>query len=143
MSEILIIDDNLDLCSMLEELANRMGYDTVSRHTLADGLQEARDNPYDVVFLDVNLPDGNGLDKLPMIRNLASAPEVIIITGYGSEKNAEIAIKNGAWDYIQKTDSPLKTDIVCTKCGQRHTVTGLLNGTHCSNCQESLIKELF
>ena len=108
MSEILVIDDNLSLCKLLANVASKMGYNTVSRHTLADGKKEVLDNPYDVVFLDVNLPDGNGLEMLPMIRNLPSAPEVIIITGYGNEESAEIAIKNGAWDYIQKTDSPSK-----------------------------------
>jgi two-component system NtrC family response regulator len=73
---------------------------------LADGLDMMPLAPFDIVFLDVNLPDGSGLDALPTIRQAVSNPEVIIITGEGSAKGAELAIRTGAWDYIQK---PLAT----------------------------------
>ena len=65
----------------------------------------------DVVFLDVNLPDGNGLDILPALRDCASSPEVIIITGAGDPDGAELAITCGAWDYIEKS-SPLKSIVL-------------------------------
>lgn len=65
-------------------------------------------NPYDVILLDVQMPDGSGLDLLPGIRGTRSAPEVIIMTGFGNPDGAELAIENGAWDYIQKSDSPKK-----------------------------------
>jgi two-component system NtrC family response regulator len=58
--------------------------------------------PFDIVFLDVNLPDGSGLELLPTIRQAESGPEVIIITGEGSAQSAEAAINSGAWDYLQK-----------------------------------------
>jgi len=48
------------------------------------------------------LPDGNGLDIIPLLRAVVGQPEIIIMTGYGDADGAEIAIKNGAWDYIQK-----------------------------------------
>ena len=59
-------------------------------------------DPFDLVFLDIRLPDGNGLDAVHHIRQSPSTPEVIIITGVGSPERAEMAIKSGAWDYIQK-----------------------------------------
>jgi two-component system NtrC family response regulator len=52
--------------------------------------------------MDVLLPDGNGLDLLPTILKTNSKPEVIIITGAGDPEGAEIAIRTGAWDYLQK-----------------------------------------
>jgi two-component system NtrC family response regulator len=55
-----------------------------------------------VVFLDVRLPDGNGLDLLPRLKQMPQAPEVLIITGAGNADGAELAIKSGAWDYVQK-----------------------------------------
>jgi two-component system NtrC family response regulator len=58
--------------------------------------------PSEVVLLDVGLPDGNGLDALSKIRQTPPFPEVIIITGHGDQDGAEVAIQNGAWDYIQK-----------------------------------------
>lgn len=108
MIKVLIIDDDQAMCKMLSGLVNQMGHDAVCEHTLAAGLNEARSNPYDVVLLDVHLPDGSGLDILSKIRETRSAPEVIIMTGFGGEDGAEIAIKSGAWDYIQKTDSSRK-----------------------------------
>ncbi|MEA3358257.1 MAG: sigma-54 dependent transcriptional regulator [Thermodesulfobacteriota bacterium] len=108
MSHILIIDDDQAICKMLSALISEIGHDTVCSHTLHDGLKEALSNPYDVVLLDVQMPDGSGLDILPKIRETPSSPEVIIMTGFGNVDGAEIAIKNGAWDYIQKTDSPRK-----------------------------------
>ena len=108
MSKILIIDDDQAMCKMLSGLVNRMGHDAVYKHTLDEGMKEGLSNPYDVVFLDVQMPDGSGLDLLPNIRETPSSPEVIIMTGFGNVDGAEIAIKNGAWDYIQKTDSPKK-----------------------------------
>jgi len=108
MTKVLIIDDDQTMCKMLADLVNQMGHAAVYEHTLDAGLKEARSNPYDVVFLDVHLPDGSGLDILPKVRQTRSSPEVIIMTGFGAEDGAEIAIKSGAWDYIQKTDSPQK-----------------------------------
>jgi len=108
MAKVLIIDDDKSVCKMLSEMVTRLEHDVVSAHTLGDGLKEAVSGEFDVVFLDVMLPDGSGLDILPKIRETASSPEVIIMTGYGDPDGAEIAIKNGAWDYIQKPLAPKK-----------------------------------
>ncbi len=105
MIKVLIIDDDQAMCKMLSGLVNQMGHDAVCEHTLAAGLKEARSNPYDVVLLDVQMPDGSGLSILPQIRVSKSSPDVIIMTGAGSSDGAELAIDSGAWDYIQKTSS--------------------------------------
>ncbi|MBW2018488.1 MAG: response regulator, partial [Deltaproteobacteria bacterium] len=102
MANILIIDDDKMICDMLSRMIMRMGHHATYALTLKEGLKEAASEAFDVVFLDVRLPDGNGLDALPRIREMTSAPEVIIITGEGDPDGAELAIKNGAWDYIQK-----------------------------------------
>jgi two-component system NtrC family response regulator len=54
------------------------------------------------------MPDGNGLDYLPSLREASSSPEVIIITGAGDPDGAELAIKSGAWDYVQKGATSIK-----------------------------------
>jgi two-component system, NtrC family, response regulator len=59
----------------------------------------------DVVFLDVNLPDGNGLEAMKTIRQMPAAPEIIIITGSEDVDGAELAMHSRAWDYIPKTGS--------------------------------------
>ncbi len=105
MGNVLIIDDDELFCEMLSEMVNDMGHEVKFTHSLNDGIQEALKGSYDVVFLDVRMPDGSGLRALPKIRELADPPEVIIITGAGDPDGAELAIVNGAWDYIEKQSS--------------------------------------
>lgn len=105
MTQILIIDDDEMFCSLLSSALKRDGYDIQCAYTLQDGLERVQSGAFDVVFLDVNLPDGNGLDRLADIREAPSSPEVIILTGLGTADGAELAIKNGVWDYIQKPSS--------------------------------------
>jgi two-component system NtrC family response regulator len=69
---------------------------------LAKGLDALDREFYDVLYLDVDLPDGNGLIAIPKITERERAPEVIIFTGASYPNGAELAIKNGAWDYIEK-----------------------------------------
>lgn len=107
MANVLIIDDEELVCHILSDMVERAGHDASYALTLREGIDKALSAPYDVVFLDVRLPDGNGLDALPRIRKTGSSPEVIIITGAGDPNAAEIAIKNDAWDYLQK---PLSTN---------------------------------
>ncbi len=102
MSNILIIDDDDMMCTTLTTLVERKGHSAISCMTLRDGLAAAGQEDFDVVFLDVKMPDGNGLDALPKIETSRSSPEVIIMTGYGDPNGAELAIKSGAWDYIEK-----------------------------------------
>jgi two-component system, NtrC family, response regulator len=102
MARILIIDDDELICQSLSLVARQKGYEAASAYTLRDGLEKATTEPFDVVFLDVNMPDGNGLDFLSKLPKLASSPEIIIMTGYGDPHGAELAIKYGAWDYLEK-----------------------------------------
>ena len=105
MANVLIIDDDDLMCATLSRLVQRCGHEASSAMTMHDGQKQAASRLFDVVFLDVHLPDGNGLDLLPRLEALSSAPEVIIITGFGEPNGAELAIKSGAWDYIEKSSS--------------------------------------
>jgi two-component system, NtrC family, response regulator len=105
MADILIIDDDKGFCYTLLHIVESLGYKVTCVHTIQEGLKEASTGSFDVVYLDVMLPDGNGLDILPKIHGAPSKPEVIIITSRGDPDGAELAIKNGAWDYLQKPSS--------------------------------------
>jgi len=105
MDQILIIDDNEQLCQTLVKLVDRLGMSAVYETTLQQGLEKALSGNYDIVFLDINLPDGCGLDIIRELRSLPFPPEIIIITGHSDDDGAEIAIQNGAWDYIEKSAS--------------------------------------
>lgn len=105
MANVLIIDDDQTMSAMLSDVVAGLGHHVKVCHTLTSGLKKVRMEPFDVVLLDVWLPDGNGLDALPHIQGATASPEVIIITAEGDADGAEAAIKNGAWDYIEKTAS--------------------------------------
>lgn len=102
MDKVLIIDDDELHSEMLSDMIAHMGLMVTQAFTAEAGLREAGEKDYDIVFLDVQLPDGNGLELLPEIQATPSNPEVIIITGFGSPDGAELAVKNGAWDFIEK-----------------------------------------
>ncbi|MFH1154171.1 MAG: sigma-54 dependent transcriptional regulator [Pseudomonadota bacterium] len=106
MADILIIDDDFNVCLTLARLFKKNGHTTVCVHSMAEGIETASTQAFDVVLLDVMLPDGNGLEILPAICRTPSNPEVIIITGAGNPAGVELAIDSGAWDYIEKSSSP-------------------------------------
>ncbi len=107
MARILVIDDEHMVRTMLAEVARAMGHEAAVFASLAEGVSYARVTPCDVVYLDVLLPDGNGLDTIQTLRLAPSSPEIIVITGYGSPDGAELAVRHGVWEYLQK---PLTVD---------------------------------
>ncbi len=102
MANILIVDDDKLLCDGLALRIAGIGHQVSCSYILADAMEKLKSRAIDVVYLDVLMPDGNGLEALEIIRNLPVPPEVIIMTGRGDADGAELAINNGAWDYIQK-----------------------------------------
>ena len=105
MAEILIIDDDPMMCDVLSCKVKSMGHEPASAFSLEEGIRAALAGSFDVIFLDVRFPDGNGLNAIPTIKAARSMPEIIIMTGVGDYDGAELAIKSGAWDYIQKPSS--------------------------------------
>jgi two-component system NtrC family response regulator len=108
MANVLIIDDDQATCTMLCDLVKHVNNMAVSAQTLAKGVQMAMGGNFDVVFLDVCMPDGSGLDVMKDILEIEFPPEIIVMTGMGDSDGAEQAIRNGAWEYIQKPLSPKK-----------------------------------
>jgi two-component system, NtrC family, response regulator len=110
MAEVLIVDDNETTVEVLKKIIQKMGHNVSTALTLKKGLYLSTIKEFDVVMLDVRLPDGNGIASLTEFQNAPSTPEVIIMTGYGDADGAELAIRSGAWDYIEKPASlPMMT----------------------------------
>jgi len=105
MPKILIIDDDSFICKALVKIFTRMEYEVSYSLSLKQGIEEVFAEQFDIVFLDVNLPDGNGLEAIDVIREHPIAPEIIIMTGDSNPDGAELAMKSKAWDYIQKSGS--------------------------------------
>jgi two-component system, NtrC family, response regulator len=105
MARVLIVDDDPGVSRLLASIVSGLGHEERCTATLRDGFKEVLTGAYDVILLDLRLPDGNALDLLPQIRSRPGAPEVIVITGMGGPEVAELALRNGAWDYIEKPAS--------------------------------------
>lgn len=102
MARILIIDDDTLFREMLSSAMELENHLVVGASSIAETLPLLQSEPFDLVFLDVGLPDGDGLALIPTIRQGPVPPEIIIITGDGHADGAEQAIRNGALDYIRK-----------------------------------------
>jgi len=105
VADVLIIDDDEGMSYTLTRMVEETGNIPTAVLTLAEGLKKAASKTFDVVLLDVHLPDGNGLTIIPKLKELPAPPEIIIITAYGEPCGAELAIKSGVWDYIEKPAS--------------------------------------
>jgi two-component system NtrC family response regulator len=105
MATVLIIDDDKLICDWIANVVIQLGHSSFYAHTLEEGLRKAQSEPFDIVFIDVRLPDGSGLDIIPKIKAARSSPEIIVITGLGDPDEAELAIQTGAWDYLEKPAS--------------------------------------
>jgi two-component system, NtrC family, response regulator len=104
MADIFVVDDDIVLQEMLVSRLRRSGHTASCASTLEEGIRKVLEGDCDVVLLDVQLPDGNGLEYIPRFKAMPSCPEVIIITGKGDEDGAKKAITSGAWSYIEKPD---------------------------------------
>jgi two-component system nitrogen regulation response regulator NtrX len=104
MNHILIIDDEPAIRSTLEDIFREEGYAAVSVATAAEGLTLLGDVDYEVVLLDIWLPDRDGMEVLAEIGKLRpeQAPEVIMISGHGTIEAAVRATKLGAFDFLEK-----------------------------------------
>ncbi|MDD8025693.1 MAG: sigma-54 dependent transcriptional regulator [Acidobacteriota bacterium] len=102
MASILVIDGDKLICDWIADAVVRLGHRSVSAHSLKEGLGKAQSEPFDIVFVDVRPPGGSGLEIMPKIKAVRSSPEIIVITALGDPDEAELAIRAGAWDYLEK-----------------------------------------
>jgi DNA-binding NtrC family response regulator len=99
---ILVVDDEAEIREGLQALLTSEGFEATLAETGEAGLQKLEDKPYDLMLLDVSLPDRNGLDMLREIRRRDPNLSIILITAFGSIDMARAAFKSGAQDYITK-----------------------------------------
>ena len=118
LPKFLIVDDDDIFCTQLRLYITRLGHECHIAGSLHEGIEQAQKENYDLVFLDVVLPDASGLDGIVKFREMEALPEVIIITGQGNSQGPEIALKNGAWDYIEKPPSYAKIKLMVTRALQ-------------------------
>ena len=99
---ILIVDDEPGILTALSCVVNDEGYETLCTQSGQEALTLYQDNHPHVVFLDIWLPDRDGLETLQALRELDPAASVVMMSGHGTASTAVKAIKMGAFDYVEK-----------------------------------------
>ncbi|MBL8162178.1 MAG: response regulator transcription factor [Anaerolineae bacterium] len=103
--QILIVEDDEDTAEVVSTLLNNAGYNTVAVERGHDALNNIASRPPDLVLLDINLPDINGLDVLRQVRTHSFLP-MIIVSGFTKERDKVNALEAGADDFLAKPFSP-------------------------------------
>jgi DNA-binding NtrC family response regulator len=99
---VLIIDDEAAIRESLQTLLEMEGYNVTTASNGEEGITKLGDRPFELVLLDLALPDRNGIDLLADIREQDPQLAVIMITAYGTVENAVRAMQSGAANFIQK-----------------------------------------
>ena len=121
---VLIVDDEEELVSALEERLRLRGFDARGVTTAADALTYLEREPYDVVLLDVRMPGLGGLEVIRRIKEAHPRVEVILLTGHGSAVSVDEGMEAGAFEYLMK---PVRIDDlagILRAAGARHHVPG-------------------
>jgi DNA-binding NtrC family response regulator len=100
--KVLVIDDEKVICDACRLVLSEKGHAVTHCMTGKDGLHEIENNAYDLILLDMKLPDIDGSRILAFIREKSPTLCVIVMTGYSTMSNALEAMKLGAADYLSK-----------------------------------------
>ena len=124
MERVLVIDDDVELCSLVSEYLRAEGFKVESRHDGDSGLNSASAAEHTLVVLDVMLPGINGFDVLRKIRGTSRIP-VLLLTARGEDVDRIVGLEIGADDYLPKPFNPrelvarIRAILRRTRAGQR------------------------
>ena len=115
IDKIIVVEDDLIVRRNLEQQLRQQRYEVAVSGTLAGVRELMERDTFDLVFLDVRLPDGEGTDLLRELQSQPQKPLVVIVTGFGSVESAVECMRNGAFDYMLKPFSSDQLQVVLKK----------------------------
>jgi DNA-binding NtrC family response regulator len=104
---VLLVDDEKDFIETLAERLQIRDFNVTSAFSGDEAIKLVKDNDFDVIVLDVQMPGKSGIETLKEIKNIERLSQVIMLTGHATVKTAIEGMKNGAFDYLMK---PTDTD---------------------------------
>jgi DNA-binding response OmpR family regulator len=110
MKKALVVDDELDICRLLTLHLKALGLDAEYVSTIGEAKTRISPAGYDVIFVDLNLPDGSGFDLLESLNLIHSTSRVIVISAYDVERKK--ALESGADGFIPKPFSKRTIELV-------------------------------
>lgn len=124
--KILIIDDDMDLCTLLGKFLSKNGYEVDMAYSGNKGIAKFAEGKFDLVICDYRLGDMEGINVLTALRKENPSAKVLMITGYSDIKTAVEVIKMGAYDYIVKPLIPDEVLSVVNKAIQATSPTATI-----------------
>jgi len=115
IEKIIVLEDDAILRNNLAQTLRRRRYDVAAVSTIAEAQEYLAADNFDLIILDVRLPDGDGTDLLKALQQRPQRPLVVITTGFGSVESAVECMKNGAFDYLIKPFSTEQIEVVLRK----------------------------
>jgi len=99
---ILIVDDEINMCSIIQDILSDEGYDVMVAENGSEALQVVKKITPDLIITDINMPCMGGLELLREVKNLHTDTQFIVMTAFGELETYLNAMSNGAFDYITK-----------------------------------------
>src|SRR5256885_3010506 len=121
-ARILVADDEDSLRWVLEKGLRQAGYEVTSVKDGASALKAFEAEPFDLVFLDVRMPEVDGLEALGRLRAIRADATVVVMTAHGTMDTAIQAIQRGAYDYLAKPFDLDEVDRKSTRLNSSHLV---------------------
>lgn len=142
MQKILVVDDEVDICLLLEKFLTRKGFEITTTHKGNDALKLAEEQSFDLFIIDYRLPDFEGIDLLKELKKLSPETNIIVITGYSDIRLAVEVIKYGAFDYITKPLFPEELhNLILEALKEKPPVEKKYSGSKSAKPQKSDYKE--
>jgi DNA-binding NtrC family response regulator len=123
---VLLIEDDISVAKLIIRYIDEEPYQFEHRDNGTDGLQYIEEKLPDVVILDLNLPDANGLEILKTVYKKQIPTEVIIITGHGNVNIAVEAMQYGAYDFLEKPFNGERLLVSVKNAIEHHRLTGIV-----------------
>jgi DNA-binding NtrC family response regulator len=115
IEKIIVLEDDLIVRKNLEQQLRQRRYDVAAVANLAAAYDLLTKDTFDLMFVDVRLPDGEGTELLQQLQLRAQKPLVVIMTGFGSVESAVECMRNGAFDYLIKPFSNDQIEVTLRK----------------------------
>lgn len=125
LEKILIVEDEPIVRNLLQSIFARQKYFVACASSLAEARASIEREAFDMMLLDLRLPDGDGLKFLEQVMALPERPLVVMVTGYGTIESAVACMRAGAFDYVLKPFSPSQIEVILRKAQSYRQLVGV------------------
>lgn len=102
MKVILIVDDEKEICLLLSAILRGMGYSTLQANTLKEAIDLAKEKNPDLMFLDIHLPDGSGLEQVPQFQSINKNLPIVMMSAFDTPEMRQQAEILGVHEFLSK-----------------------------------------